>query len=58
MLSKIARIKKEIDSLKFKLQSFYNLNEEADLNSNRLKRSLDLKIIDKDANHINNDIRE
>ena len=54
--SKTAAIKRELDILKNKVADYDELEKQADLNANRLKRLLGMGLIDENADPVNNEM--
>ena len=49
-------MKRELDILKNKLIDYDELDKQADLNARRLKRLLEMGLIDENADPVNNDM--
>ena len=54
--SKTFAMKRELDILKNKLIDYDELDKQADLNARRLKRLLEMGLIDENADPVNNDM--
>ena len=56
VMSKVSKLKKELDILQNKMADYDELQKEADLNAGRLQKLLEIGIIDADANLISNEM--
>ena len=56
ILSKTAAIERELDILKNKVADYDELEKQTDLNASRLKRLLEIGLIEENADPVNNEM--
>ena len=55
-IDNVSKLKKELEVLQNKMVDYHELQKEAELNNERLRKLFDSGIIDADGNFINNDM--